>query len=723
MPDCRCPAACLLSRLHWAQARLVAVRRSRHAVCLTVALCAGAASAGQFDILGPAGSASFGKTVAVLPNGNIVITDPDWNSKKGAVHLYSPAGILLNTVAGDQANDAVGSGGVVVLKNGNYVIPSPAWHNYLGAATWGSASTGVAGGVVSAGNSLVGTSAGDGVGTTVTVLGNGNYVVGSPYLDYGLQDMGAATWGNGNSGTAGVVSASNSLVGATIKNYLGQNITALANGNYVVSSPYLSSRGAVTWGNGNGGTVGAVSASNSLVGTTSFDQVGVGVGSVTTLNNGNYVVSSPYWDNGAATNAGAATWGNGNGGTVGTISAGNSLIGTASDAEVGRNVTALGNGHYVVGSPFWDNGATTDVGAATWGNGNGGTVGTISPGNSLVGTNANDMVGYYSAIALSNGHYVVRSSQWNNGAATQAGAATWGNGNGGTVGQVSAVNSLIGTTSYERVGDTVTALSNGNYVVITVGWDNGAATGAGAATWSNGNGGTVGTISPGNSLVGTVTNDSVGNCGVAALDNGNYVVCSRSWNNGAVTSAGAATWGNGSSGTTGTVSATNSLVGNAVGNAVSYDGITALGNGNYVVRSSVWSNGAAVQAGAATWGNGSGGTMGAVSSGNSLVGTATSDRLGSRGAVALGNGDYVVSSSYWNNGGTAQAGAITLRRGWDRQGDIVTAENSVRGLVANAGASMSWNYDTARDQLVVGRPMENIVTLFKADLLFRNGFE
>ena len=48
---------------------------------------------------------------------------------------------------------------------------------------------------------------------------------------------------------------------------------------------------------GRRGITGAVSAANSLVGSTAGDQVGYD--GVTALSNGNYVVSSPDWDNGA----------------------------------------------------------------------------------------------------------------------------------------------------------------------------------------------------------------------------------------------------------------------------------------------------------------------------------------------------------------------------------------------------------------------------------------
>jgi len=142
-----------------------------------------------------------------------------------------------------------------------------------------------------------------------------------------------------------------------------------------------------------------------------------------------------------------------------------------------------------------------------------------------------------------------------------------------------------------------------------------------------------------------------------------------------------------------------------------------------VVVSPYWDNAAVVDAGAVTWGNGNGGSAGLVAASNSLVGTSAGDSIGSDGVVALGNGSYVVMSPQWNNAAIAGAGAITLRRGNDRLGATVTAENSVRGAAENGGDSMVFDYGAARDQLVVGRPAENLVTLFKADLLFREGFD
>ena len=71
----------------------------------------------------------------------------------------------------------------------------------------------------------------------------------------------------------------------------------------------------VTWGDGTTGVRGEVSGSNSLVGSTAADRVGA-IESVIALSNGNYLVVTPTWDNGAAEDAGAVTWGSGTAGVA-----------------------------------------------------------------------------------------------------------------------------------------------------------------------------------------------------------------------------------------------------------------------------------------------------------------------------------------------------------------------------------------------------------------------
>ena len=330
-----------------------------------------------------------------------------------------------------------------------------------------------------------------------------------------------------------------------------------------------------------------------------------------------------------------------------------------------------------------------------------------------MGTTANDHVGLGGATALGNGNYVVHSSWWDNGGVANAGAATWGNGASGIVGPVSTYNSLVGTTADDHVGSGgVTALSNGNYVVGSAAWSNGGAANAGAVTWGDGATGITGPVSTLNSLVGTTAHDRVGLGGVTALSNGNYVVRSPYWDNGGIASAGAATWGNGASGIVGPVSTLNSLVGSTADDRVGdpYPGVTALSNGNYVVRSPHWHNGALADAGAVTWGSGVSGVAGPVSAANSLVGSTADDLIGSRDVTALSDGNYVVRSPDY---GWTDIGAVTWGNGTAGTAGPVTPANSVLGAAADGGNSLTFAYDYIHNQLVVGRPADNIVTLFK----------
>jgi hypothetical protein len=144
-------------------------------------------------------------------------------------------------------------------------------------------------------------------------------------------------------------------------------------------------------------------------------------------------------DNGAAVNAGAVTYCDGETGCSGIVSASNSLVSTKSNDNVGASaLIVLLNGKYVVGSLQWDNGAVVDAGARTWCNGSVGCTGEISAANSLVGTSTNDRIGNFGVVPLADGDYLVASPFWSGG----RGAATYCNGATGCTGAVSAVNSL-----------------------------------------------------------------------------------------------------------------------------------------------------------------------------------------------------------------------------------------------------------------------------------------
>lgn len=693
----------------------------RRTLLLITLLLAGVAQAQQqVDIHGPAGSVAFGFKVIALPNGNIVVSDPNASVNGmtfvGAVYLYRPDGTLVSTLVGSSAGDSIGAGvgqaRITVLANGNFVVPSPYWKNAsassAGAVTFGNANTGWGPGtvVIGVGNSLVGSKSDDLVGYHgVTALSDGNYVVASASWDNGsIANAGAVTWADGTAGVTGPVGAFNSIVGtATGDGIGGDGVTALSNGRYVIaSSAWNGVRGAVTRVAGGGTVTGTVSASNSLVGTTAFDAVGA---RVFKLSNGNYVVASPSWSGGL----GAATWVNAvTAQPLGAVSTSNSLVGTLTTDTIGSDgVTALSNGNYVVGSSGWN----ANRGAATWGNGSSGAIGTVDNNPSITGGAADDYVGYYAAVPLSNGSYVVNSPYWNG----NRGAATWGNGATGTALTVSPLNSLVGNSANDGVGAQVVALSSGHYVVGSPDW-NGK---MGAATWGNGtNGNPKGAITALNSLVGSSANDAVGG-NLLALANGNYVASTYAWNG----KRGATTWGNGSTGTTGTVSAGNSLVGTTANDGVG-SSVLALSNGNFAAINFAWNNAGFSSVGCFSWGSGRGFTKGAVSTANSIFGQLPNDSVGNGLAVAYGNGTYAVHSQSWSGDNTIpQRGAVTLSRGNMPFPGTINARNSVIGARVGGGGSMSFDYHQASDTLVVGRPGDTMVSLLRIDQLFRDDVE
>jgi hypothetical protein len=642
----------------------------------------------------------------------------------GAVHLYSATGVLISTLRGDKPDDYVGGGGVVVLRNGNFVVLSPSWSSVassnVGAVTWIDGIHGLSG-TVSPDNSLVGTQNGDFVGSDgVTPLANGNYVVVSSQWRNGVVEYaGAVTWGDGRTGISGVVSKGNSLVGTTANDSIGSGdrppagqVFALPNGNYVVVSSHWNngaapSAGAVTWANGSSGLRGEVSMTNSLVGTTINDKVGAG--GVTILDNGNYVVTSSSWDNGNVVDAGAVTWVDGGKGLSGAVSPHNSLVGTTGGDTIGyaqyARTTALGNGNYVVPSSSWSNGAIPYVGALTWGDGTRGATGPVSAQNSLVGTTSHDAVGER-VIALANGNYVTSSSYWTNGDAQLAGAVTWADGRTGRTGAVSAENSLVGSTTADFIGTEIVALSNGDYVVSSPNWGDDDASARGAVTWGDGKAGTTGMISPRNSLVKTAQTD-VG--GIVALTNGNYVVVSPRWPNDdhVGPTVGAVAWIDGNAPTSGELTADRALVGLHSEERFGEGPVVALNNGNYVISTPLW--GAPSPVGAVTWADGNHGLSGVISSTNSMIGPVRDGLLGNHGIAPLDDGNYLALSAPFLDG-TTTVTTVTLIDGSQSVTGQAPDETSIRGIIPFRQAKPTYAYDASRHALWVGRPSENIVS-------------
>jgi hypothetical protein len=170
------------------------------------------------------------------------------------------------------------------------------------------------------------------------------------------------------------------------------------------------------------------------------------------------------------------------------------------------------------------------------------------------------------------------------------------------------------------------------------------------------------------------------------------------------------------------VSTANSLVGTAANDLVG-TGIAALGNGHYAVLSGYWNNGATAQAGAVTWATGHAALSSDVNAANSLVGVATDDAVGYYGIRYVDSNHYVILNNAWNNGAQAQAGAITLASDAFRIAGTIQGYNSVRANAAGEGTNLVYAYDPGRQRLVVGRPDENLVSLFTMDQIFADGLD
>lgn len=644
----------------------------------------------------------------------------------GAVHLYDGAtNQLISTVTGSTAGDEIGDRRPVEVGDGDVAVLAPSW-DFEGVVDAGAlvhidGTLGLSG-QVDPTNSLHGTATNDLRGQIVP-LANGNYTARFPDWDDGATtNVGAVVFFPSAGGVVGPVTTDNSLHGTEVGDRVGSGVLALDNGNYVVASPAWSdgvtSRvGASTWADGTTGLTGPVTTSNSLHGSSFNDEVG----SVKQVGDSNYVVSSQSWD-GPVVDAGAVTWVDGATGLTGPVTTSNSLYGaTVGDKVGGAGITTLANGNYIVGSYLWDFGILTDVGAMTWADGDTGLTGPVTTTNSLHGTTDNDYVGLNGVVALTNGNYVVNANLWDNGALVNAGAAVWGDGTMGISGPVTTGNSLYGSTAEDSVGRSV-ALANGHYVVTSRSWDDGAIDDVGAVTWADGTTGITGPVSTTNSMHGSTADDSVGF--VTPLSNGDYVVAARDWDNGALVDAGAVALADGAMGTTGPVTTDNSLYGTQAGDRIGLYGAVELTDGNYVVASPAWALGADQYAGAVTWVDGTTGSPGPVTADNSLHGTTAGDAVGSvdggGGVLALSRGRYVVVSDEWDDGATVDAGAVTVGRIGGSTGPV-TADNSAvgtpgvgMGLIGEASESL-----TTGGAIVV-QTFQNRVILILSDLVSRN---
>ncbi|MCC7410603.1 MAG: filamentous hemagglutinin N-terminal domain-containing protein [Gammaproteobacteria bacterium] len=465
---------------------------------------------------------------------NFMFRIPSFNGGAGALTWFnSTTGIagpvaIGNSLLGAAPGDAIGGGStsLIFLTGSKYVLRSANFNGGRGAVTWFDAALGIAG-TVGAGNSLVGSTASDGVGSAgVAVLDATRYAIYSPFWDNGaVVDAGAITYGLLASGVTGPVTVANSLVGDQASDRIGSSgafgfVNLGASGNrYYRNSLWHNFAGALTlFRAGLAPPTGVVSATNSLVGSTASDQVASG--SIQNPFGNRIMIFVSGWDNGAMVDAGAVVQTT-TSGLVGTISATNSLVGTHGFDNVGSSgLASIGSGNFMIRSPNWNMGA----GALTFVSPTTTPVGAVTATNSFVGATGGDGIANSIFTLYGTTKFAVSAPNWDNGALVDAGAFTIGDSAIGLFGMPTAAKSLIGTNAGDRVGSGGLTVDFGtfNFLLRSPNW-NGA---TGAVTFVNPNLGISGQLSTANSLSGLNAGDLLGSGGVLSMGNDRFMVIS-----------------------------------------------------------------------------------------------------------------------------------------------------------------------------------------------------
>jgi filamentous hemagglutinin family protein len=629
------------------------------------------------------GSGNFGSSIVDLLNNRVLVTDPNdafGGVNAGAVYIYNKAtGSLLMSLTGSHAGDQVGAN-YNSLPGDLKVIQSYNWNSNVGAFTWIDASGAgslPASGIVSAGNSLLGTVAGD-------------LSSSSLYGSAGRLQLFAPNYGGGKGavaslpagGMTGTLDSTNALVGSAANDHVGSGGSTALNGRTFILSPqWNSSTGAITVVDLTAAVSGTVGLSNSLVGSATGDQVGSGYGGgIQGFGASHVMVSSPSWGSGL----GAYTLLNSIDDMIGTtVTAANSLTGTTTSDFSGAYTDAYAVADKVVFvAPNYNGGTANGTGAVS-------AVGVGATGldssNSLVGSAAGDHVGSGGINYFGNYAYI-SSPKWNN----SAGAVSFYP-YGGTmpIGAVSgATNSWVGESAGDQVGANlqVFAFSAGTSgVMLNRRWGSGS----GSGTATNGKGaityitdfthGTVSTLasSSGTTWVGTTNLDGAGLSLLPFQSGGStdyysptqIVVSNSSWN----ASRGFAmllSQGQTSVPAGGLISASNALVGASAGDQTgsTIDTFTGGTPPILLIRSPGWNGGF----GAMTFASLADGGLwrATVSAGNSLVGDS---------AGALGNTARLYVSQL------GAASGATVLSGINNAHALLVAPNysGGRGAIAN----------------------------------------
>ena len=476
--------------------------------------------------------------------------------------------------------------------------------------------------------------AGNQFGQQIGVLRNGNIVVSAPFDDLTALDAGAVYLFNPDTGA--LLGAINGAVAND--NFGNDSIKALGNGNYVFGNPAADIGGIV-----NAGTViladGTTGTEISRISGTFADD-NFGNGTITALDNSNYVFGNPNADTVDIPDAGTVILADGATGVE--I---NRISGTQAGDNFGSDsIEVLSNSNYVFGNPNADVVDIPDVGTVILVDGITGTeISRIS------GILADDNFGSSEITPLDNGNYVFGNPNANIAGIADAGTVILANGTTGI-----EINRISGTVAADNFGSSdITALNNNNFVFSNPNADIAGIADTGTVILANG---TTGTEI--NRISGTVAADNFGNGDITALANGNFVFGNPSADIGGIIDAGTVILANGNTGAEiNRISGTNPND-SFTGTLTNKTFILGLSNGNFVFSNPVADIGGIIDAGTVILANG---TTGAEI--NRISGTNPNDNFGDRIITALSNGNFVFRSPDADLGGIADTGTVILADG------------------------------------------------------------
>ena len=248
-------------------------------------------------------------------------------------------------------------------------------------------------------------------------------------------------------------------------------------------------------------------------------------------------------------------------------------------------------------------------------------------------------------VILANGNIVI-NSPFDDTVATNAGAVHLYNPFTKTV-----VASFYGDTGNDKLGDSsITALGNNNFVIASPGDDVNSVVDAGSVMLINGATG----AQIGSTIAGDNTSDYFGSKSITALGNNNFVIASPADDVNSVSNAGSVMLMNGATG----AQIGTTLAGDTASDQLGYNGITALGNNNFVIASYLDNVGGVVDAGSVMLINGATGAQ----IGSTFAGNAANDYLGRSSITALTNNNFVIASAY-DDAGHTNNGSVMLVSG------------------------------------------------------------